>query len=43
MNYNIQSLRGVAALWVLLFHASPFYKKAGGNPGLVKTLTAVGD
>lgn len=42
MNYNIQRLRAVAALWVLLFHAIPFYEQAGGNLGVLKPLFAVG-
>lgn len=42
MNYNIQILRAVAALWVLLFHAIPFYERVGGDLGMLKPLFAVG-
>ena len=42
MNYNIQALRAVAALWVLAFHALPFFETLGGQLGPLRVLAASG-
>ncbi|MBK8337376.1 MAG: acyltransferase [Sterolibacteriaceae bacterium] len=42
MNYNIQSLRAFAAIAVMLFHAIPFYERAGGSLGFVRPMLANG-
>ena len=42
MNYNIQALRALASLWVLAFHALPFYEKLGGQLGPLRILAASG-
>lgn len=42
MNHNIQVLRAVAALAVLLFHAIPFFERAGGHLGPLGKLLGSG-
>lgn len=42
MNHNLQSLRALAALAVLLFHAMPFFGQVGGQPGALGKAFGVG-
>jgi O-antigen biosynthesis protein len=42
VNYNIQVLRALASLWVLCFHALPFYESMGGSLGPLRVLAASG-
>jgi peptidoglycan/LPS O-acetylase OafA/YrhL len=42
MNHNLQVLRAAAALLVMMFHAIPFYERAGGDASILRALFGTG-